>query len=226
MTLDCIHPGPLGRAAAPMPHVVRLVGQLDTVLQGPFSPPATHDLSHPFMLYSPIDPSPAGHVDRDGWFYALDWPLLRYPPTPDQSRRKVTDLVRRRRWIRRRRWVGLAAGRGSGGDDGALRRLLGAVAPGERLPLPMGWEAEGCELQVGGGTDAGSSTRLAPVARVAPVSRPQGHPEACRGPASRTNSRILVPCIEVRRVLRPGVVGGCEECAVRLPQPPYPDTCR
>ena len=99
-----------------------------------------------FVVCIPVTcPPPSGHVDRDGWFYALDWPLLRYPPTPEQARRKVTDLVRRRRWLRRRRWVGLA---GRGRLDSAARRLLGTVRPGERLPLPLGWEAEGVELQV------------------------------------------------------------------------------
>ncbi|GIL84698.1 hypothetical protein Vretifemale_13315, partial [Volvox reticuliferus] len=89
----------------------------------------------------------AGHVDSNGWFYALDWPLLRYPPTKDQARRTVTDMVRRRRWLRRRRWIGVSA-KGAASGGGPPRRLLGVVAPGDRLPLPLGWEAEGVELQV------------------------------------------------------------------------------
>ncbi|GLI59136.1 hypothetical protein VaNZ11_000961, partial [Volvox africanus] len=90
----------------------------------------------------------AGHVDSNGWFYALDWPLLRYPPTPDQARRKITDMVRRRRWIRRRHYLGGGAKGAAGGGGGSPRRLLGVVAAGDRLPLPLGWESEGVELQV------------------------------------------------------------------------------
>ncbi|KXZ49125.1 hypothetical protein GPECTOR_23g54 [Gonium pectorale] len=101
----------------------------------------------------------SGHVDGEGWFYATaSWNLNSYPPAPDQARCGATDLVRRRRWTRTRRCVEAAAAPPaqelllaaplSGSCSGPVRRLLGTVAPGETLPLPLGWEAGGCELQV------------------------------------------------------------------------------
>lgn len=43
-----------------------------------------------------------------------------------------------------------SSGRGAAAaaGGGPPRRLLGVVAPGDRLPLPLGWEAEGVELQL------------------------------------------------------------------------------
>jgi hypothetical protein len=62
---------------------------------------------------------------------------------------QATDFIRRRRWVRRRRWAGVAGARGQGSSDSdPARRLLGSVGPGERFPLPLGWEAEGVELQL------------------------------------------------------------------------------
>ncbi|MEW5298732.1 MAG: hypothetical protein WDW36_001820 [Sanguina aurantia] len=102
-----------------------------------------------------------GNVDPEGWSYSFNWPGIRYPPLPQQASRKPTDFVRRRKWVRRRQLHGHHHGHQSadggspvGGirpaslDSGSRRVLLGQVAPGDKLPLPYGWEGEGAELQV------------------------------------------------------------------------------
>lgn len=90
-----------------------------------------------------------GHVDRDGWAYGSNWAAANYPFAPGCGARRPTDLVRRRRWVRRR--IFKARG-GTGASQGhpveAKRRLLGVVAPGASLPLPLGWNSEGSDLQV------------------------------------------------------------------------------
>lgn len=104
----------------------------------------------------------SGNVDPEGWSYSFNWPGIRYPPLSAQASCKPTDFVRRKRWVRRRQLHGPAAGSKSGDpgsaagsgiqpvslESGSRRVLLGQVAPGDRLPLPYGWEGEGAELQV------------------------------------------------------------------------------
>lgn len=73
----------------------------------------------------------------------------------------MNDYVRRRRWVRRRRRAGTSAAppvsvaaalgpQRKAEQEPVLtkRQLLGRAAPGEALPLPLGWNAAGRQLQL------------------------------------------------------------------------------
>jgi hypothetical protein len=103
-----------------------------------------------------------------------DFTKLHFPPPPGSHRPSLNDYVRRRRWVRRRRRAGgrafpvasaaaaaaskafSALGGGHAGrsedEEGYFivkeRRILGRAAPGEALPLPLGWSAPGKQLQL------------------------------------------------------------------------------
>lgn len=110
--------------------------------------------------------------------HTADFKRLHFPPPPGSHKPSLTDSVRRRRWVRRRRRTGrqpfpvataavTAAGKAFGaaaalghqvltgqapGGEGDLvikhREILGRAAPGEALPLPLGWSAQGRQLQL------------------------------------------------------------------------------
>lgn len=107
-----------------------------------------------------------------------DFKALHFPPPPGAHKPGSADFVRRRRWVRRRRREGRpafpaaaaaasAAGRALGAaaalgqhiiagplgkhEDQLVvkqRQVLGRAAPGEALPLPLGWSAPGRQLQL------------------------------------------------------------------------------
>ncbi len=110
--------------------------------------------------------------------FPTDFKSLHFPPPPDAYKPGPADFVRKRRWVRRRRREGRppfpvaaaaasAAGRALGaaaalgqhiivGPQGRQeeqlvvkqRQVLGRAAPGEALPLPLGWSAPGRQLQL------------------------------------------------------------------------------
>jgi len=41
-------------------------------------------------------------VDGQGWYYSLDFPWIKFYPEKNTGIKKVSDFVRRRRWIRTR----------------------------------------------------------------------------------------------------------------------------
>lgn len=107
-----------------------------------------------------------------------DFKALHFPPPAGAHKPGSADFVRRRRWVRRRRREGRpafpaaaaaasAAGRALGAaaalgqhiiagplgkhEDQLVvkqRQVLGRAAPGEALPLPLGWSAPGRQLQL------------------------------------------------------------------------------
>ncbi|KAL4443584.1 hypothetical protein ABPG75_011321 [Micractinium tetrahymenae] len=101
-------------------------------------------------------------TDADGWAYAPDFKQLHFPPPAGAQKPSVNDYVRRRRWVRRRRRTGskpaplasLAAALGSGLKQKQQeqvvtgRQVLGCAAPGEALPLPLGWSSPSRQLQL------------------------------------------------------------------------------
>eukprot|EP00798_Chlamydomonas_sp_ICE-L_P025166 gene25166-10797_t len=119
-----------------------------------------------------------GHVDKDGWAYASAWEKLDYPFAPGCGAQKSSHMLRRRRWTRRRRLLSeseaaaaIAASTAGSlfamgeceNEGGIVRRTLGYVMPGDRLPLPMGWDTGNCDLQASA-SDATRAAR-APAAR-------------------------------------------------------------
>ena len=101
--------------------------------------------------------------DKDGWQYGSNFSLMRYPPGKGAETRGPLDVVRRRRLVRVRRQVrdqqdpedasssdqqpapvadvserAMQAAQASTG-----RQILGQIAPGDLLALPMGWNAPG-----------------------------------------------------------------------------------
>lgn len=94
-----------------------------------------------------IDRSP--NTDRNGWSYAHSFGLMKFPPPPESATRGPIDMVRRRRWVRHirttkplsslpeRKSTGVAAGP----EDGVV--IIGTVAAGDTLPLPLNWRAQG-----------------------------------------------------------------------------------
>lgn len=95
-----------------------------------------------------------------------DFKSLHFPPPSGSDKPGLNDFVRRRRWVRRRRREGrsqapgkllgaaaalghFVAGQGSGDQQVVKQRqVLGRAAPGEALPLPLGWNAPGRQLQL------------------------------------------------------------------------------
>ncbi|KAL4858517.1 Vacuolar protein sorting-associated protein 13C [Chlorella vulgaris] len=117
-----------------------------------------------------IDHGPT--TDGDGWAYGPDFKRLHFPPPAGSHKPSLSDYVRRRRWVRRRRRVGgsqssfpvastvasaaskamTALGGQQSRDEEHFvvkeRQVLGQAAPGEALPLPLGWSAPGKQLQL------------------------------------------------------------------------------
>jgi hypothetical protein len=98
-----------------------------------------------------------------------DFKSLHFPPPPGAHKPGLADDVRRRRWVRRRRRlerqrfpvasaVHKAAVAVLHGPEKQRpqesniiikeRRILGRAAPGEALPLPLGWSTPGRQLQL------------------------------------------------------------------------------
>lgn len=44
-----------------------------------------------------------GHVDANGWCYAPDFKMMKYPCRKGSHKKKIIDFTRRRRWVRKRR---------------------------------------------------------------------------------------------------------------------------
>ncbi|KAL4447306.1 hypothetical protein ABPG77_007339, partial [Micractinium sp. CCAP 211/92] len=106
-----------------------------------------------------LDQGPS--TDADGWAYAPDFKQLHFPPPTGAQKPSINDYVRRRRWVRRRRRTGskpaplasLAAALGTDHKKPrkqvvTSRQVLGRAAPGEALPLPLGWSSPGRQLQL------------------------------------------------------------------------------
>ena len=104
-----------------------------------------------------------GNVDDQGWQYGSNFALMRYPPGKGAETRGPLDVVRRRR-LRRVRHRTQAqpeseAGPPSGQQPTPIadvsesamqasqaaseRQVLGQVAPGDLIALPMGWNTPG-----------------------------------------------------------------------------------
>ncbi|KAL6746103.1 hypothetical protein V8C86DRAFT_3121422 [Haematococcus lacustris] len=66
-----------------------------------------------------------GYVDNNGWAYGATWRILKPAASLDGAETSPST------------------------EPETMKRLsLGLLAPGARLPLPLGWAADGCELQV------------------------------------------------------------------------------
>ncbi|KAL6781279.1 hypothetical protein ACKKBG_A10495 [Auxenochlorella protothecoides x Auxenochlorella symbiontica] len=100
-----------------------------------------------------LDRGPAG--EKEGWVYAPDFSRVRFP-APDAGAYKPSpsDTVRVRRWVRRRVRAG-SARRGLTPQASLVLeappaprppRVVGVVAPGSTLPLPVGWDRSGSQL--------------------------------------------------------------------------------
>lgn len=105
---------------------------------------------------------PTGSVVASPACFA-DFKRLHFPPPAGAQKPSVNDYARRRRWVRRRRRTGsrpaplasLAAALGTGHKQQqqqeqvvTSRQVLGRAAPGEALPLPLGWSRSGRQLQL------------------------------------------------------------------------------
>ena len=157
---------------------------------------------------------------RPGFALHADFKSLHFPPPPGAHKAGVNDYVRRRRWVRRRRRVGgrqypvaaaakAAATKAASSLEAAFsgsgerrqesdviikqRQVLGRAAPGEALPLPLGWSAPGKQLQlrpvlpVAAPASGGGSAEAAPAAEQQQKEEPQEGqlPEAEGGQAER-----------------------------------------
>ncbi|GMH39652.1 hypothetical protein BSKO_07550 [Bryopsis sp. KO-2023] len=76
-----------------------------------------------------------GNVDSEGWCYATDFKLMKYPPGRGSEKKGAMDFTRRRRWVRRRRKKSV--------DRPEFAELKGhssdvsIVLPGSSFPLPQ-----------------------------------------------------------------------------------------
>eukprot|EP00898_Chlorokybus_atmophyticus_P001275 jgi/Chlat1/2148/Chrsp17S02730 len=82
-----------------------------------------------------------GHVDKEGWCYASDFPKLRYPPSESARKKGILDFVRRRRWVRERRRVPSAQARWR-------RSSVLQVPPGDTYYLPLDLVEQGKDMCV------------------------------------------------------------------------------
>ncbi|KFM29234.1 Vacuolar protein sorting-associated protein 13A [Auxenochlorella protothecoides] len=100
-----------------------------------------------------LDRGSAG--EKEGWVYAPDFSRVRFP-APDAGAYKPSpsDTVRVRRWVRRRVRAG-SARRGLTPQASLVLeappaprppRVVGVVASGSTLPLPVGWDRSGSQL--------------------------------------------------------------------------------
>lgn len=106
---------------------------------------------------------PKGVARSSSLYYPCpaDFKQLHFPPPTGAQKPSINDYVRRRRWVRRRRRTGskpaplasLAAALGTDHKKPrkqvvTSRQVLGRAAPGEALPLPLGWSSPGRQLQL------------------------------------------------------------------------------
>lgn len=77
-----------------------------------------------------LSPQIIDACDAEGWSYGLDFPFVKHPFQPNSGRKKISDFVRRRRWIRTRVPLELAAPRATAisADTSSWDKELGPAA--------------------------------------------------------------------------------------------------
>eukprot|EP00887_Chlorella_sp_A99_P001951 scaffold18.g1951.t1 len=99
-------------------------------------------------------------TDEDGWAFGPSFAALPFPPPPGANKPGMADSIRRRRIVRLRRRLGSSASgaalvaRTAGSTERQAapavhsRKVVGVVEPGALLPLPLGWDHPGRQLQL------------------------------------------------------------------------------
>lgn len=87
---------------------------------------------------------PNGVDPNEGWSYALDFSDMRWPPIRNTSKKTLFTTTRQRRWFRRR----IKAIQEDQSQKLCYGQILGVIAPGNSLPLPLTWSKNRYLLQV------------------------------------------------------------------------------